>query len=160
MRKSALALTIASLAVTGTAHAATWREQRMLTAARAYWTAKIGDKTCTRMDNTWICKTSPVVPQCGEPQIRKVRGVHGALVQADSWSYVTRKDVSTCTIELVARYWTSRVERTRYPVMCRLMTHEYAHLLGMWDDGGAESMLSHNITNRIPDPYCSRSWKG
>lgn len=115
-------------------------ERAMIHEARQYWT--------NRLD-----LVRPAQPTCGHVRIKRVP-TPAADDPPDTQAYVWM-GVGDCTINLVARYWTRRAILGDYPLWCRLMAHEYSHLLGM-PDAGSGTMLSHEITMSVPDPYCAR----
>lgn len=97
------------------------------------------------------------VPACGWPHVYRVPSV-GVMwgVQPDSWSYVVNGD---CSIYLVDHYWHGLGHHSQWNGACRLMTHEYAHLLGMWDVSGPNTMLSHVVQPWLPDGSCDDIWR-
>jgi hypothetical protein len=96
---------------------------------------------------------------CGAPTISYVPAITPAMeaqgVQANSQAYVLP---NTCTITLLQSAWTRwqiRDTYSAYAVSCRLIAHEYSHLLNLWDTTtSTPSMLNHEISPTLPDRPC------
>jgi hypothetical protein len=93
---------------------------------------------------------------CGAPTISYIPAITPAMqangVQANSMAYV---QPGTCTITLVQPYWTRALITDNFAGSCRLIAHEYSHLLGLWDVWTpTPSILNHNVDANLPDRPC------
>lgn len=75
------------------------------------------------------------------------------IPQRDSIAFVLPSDVPNCTVELVKHAWTLKAMLNDYPVLCRVIVHEFSHLLWIWDSGQG-TIFSHVITQDVPVPQC------
>ncbi len=94
-------------------------------------------------------------PACGPIELAYVDSIPPDIprAQPDSWAFVDPRNPN-CTIWLVTSKWLSVLGTMNYPLLCRLIGHEYAHLLDKWDVPEPDTMLSHLISVAVPDPPC------
>src|ERR1700761_4221120 len=97
-------------------------------------------------------------PKCGAPKLVYVDGApqNDDWVQPDSWAFVMPDGVYDCKIFLVANWWEKEREDVSPRLYCNLLTHEYGHLLGIWDDNSHNTIRSHTIHWWTPDKPCKR----
>lgn len=109
-------------------------EQAMLTAAASYWQRE---------------------PSCGQPTLTRVDSVPDLpTLDPTGWAYVLPDGPQTCQIFLVNQYWTYPDETVQFGERCRLVAHEYAHLLDIWDSPAPGTMMSGVVDPSLPDQYC------
>lgn len=109
-------------------------EQFMLTAAQSYWHEN---------------------PSCGQPTLTRVDSPPDLpTLDPTAWAYVLPEGPQTCQIFLVNQYWTYAEERSNFGESCRLIAHEYAHLLDIWDVPAPNTMMSGTVEPTLPDQYC------
>lgn len=114
-------------------------EQLMLVAAADYWHQ---------------------LPACGMPVLVRVDSVP-ANVQPDSWAYtyVDAGAEQTCDILIVDNDWTAHNESTMFNQLCRVVAHEYSHLLGYPDEDAPGTLLDHYVEPTVSDEYCDGAWQ-
>ncbi|MGH2874941.1 MAG: hypothetical protein ACRDLV_01690 [Solirubrobacteraceae bacterium] len=111
-------------------------ERAMLVAAQEYWER---------------------APACGRPHLVMVANAPSdptSDVQSDSWAYVLRDGPQSCRIYLVRRYWSFAYVLWSPASACRLLAHEYAHLLGFGDATVPHTLLSHTVDPTVRDAPC------
>lgn len=129
-----------ALVIVALAHWAMWHPTpnpypRMVAAAESYWRAPA---------------------PCGTPRfVHREAAPAGALV--DAWAWVEPDGPVTCKVFLLNLWWRNwAYVNATYRQACRLIVHEYGHLLGFWDIAAPNQIMSYVVSPRVRVPQCDR----